>query len=43
MNFNLRARGDKFDNALMPKSIKADTDDWTKIEGYVYVISKMSR
>jgi hypothetical protein len=41
MNFNLRARGDKFDNALMPKSIKADTDDWTKIEGYVYVISKM--
>ena len=41
MNFNLKARRDKFDNALMPKSIKADTDDWTKIEGYVYVISKM--
>ncbi len=39
MEFN-SDKADALVEAVKPRAIKAQTDDWTLLEGYVYVISK---
>jgi hypothetical protein len=39
MEFNTNKR-DALDEAVKPRQIKAQTKNWTLLEGYVYVISK---
>ena len=39
MEFNTNKR-DALDEAVKPRAIKAQTQNWTLLEGYVYVISK---
>ena len=39
MEFNT-AKRDALDEAVKPRAIKAQTRDWTSLEGFVYVISK---
>ena len=39
MEFNTNKR-DALDEAVKPRAIKAQTRDWTSLEGFVYVISK---
>ena len=39
MEFNTSKR-DALEEAVKPRAIKAQTKNWTSLEGYVYVISK---
>ena len=39
MEFNTNKK-DALDKAVKPRDIKAQTRDWTSLEGFVYVISK---
>ena len=40
MDFNLKERAATFARAMKPSDIRAETKNWTKLESYVYVISK---
>lgn len=40
MDFNLKERAATFARAMKPNDIRAETKNWTKLESYVYVISK---
>ena len=40
MEFNTNKKADVLKEAVKPRQIKAQTNNWTSLEGYVYVISK---
>ena len=40
MEFNTNKKADVLNEAVKPRQIKAQTNNWTSLEGYVYVISK---
>ena len=46
MDFNVGGRNSReltFSRALKPNEIKTETKNWSTIEGYVYIISKVMR